>query len=132
MTSGCSKQLRLEKCRAESSFPMNHGLQGPSVSPDIHQSEIASTNLYDSGAEVWAKNCVKIPWHFRASFTVQNGPQTSSEFVTPCLVADISKSHLRELLGLGGASPSAAFNVSFYAGLGLPQGPFSKNKFNST
>ena len=61
-------------------------------------------------AEVWAKNWAK-NWanfsaHFRASFAVQNDPQifsqNSSQFITPCLVAENMKFHLRELLGFGG------------------------------
>ena len=52
------------------------------------------------------KNWAKLPAHFRASFAVQNDPQifspNSSQFVTPCLVAETIKFDLRELLGLGG------------------------------
>ena len=46
--------------------------------------------------------------HFRASFAVQNDTQifsqNSSQFITPCLVAEILQFHLRELLGFGGHS----------------------------
>ena len=49
---------------------------------------------------------MKFSAHFRASFAVQNGPpifsQSSSQFITPCLVAEISNFHLCELLGFGG------------------------------
>ena len=54
----------------------------------------------------WAKNWAKFSAHFRASFAVQNDPQifsqNSSQFITPCLVAEIIKFLLRELLGFGG------------------------------
>ena len=57
-------------------------------------------------AKNWAKNWVKFSAHFRASFAVQNDPQifsqNSSQFITACLVAEILKFHLRELLGFGG------------------------------
>ena len=57
-------------------------------------------------AEVWAKNWAKFSAHFRASFAVQNDPQifsqNSSQFITPCLVAEDLKFYLRELLGFGG------------------------------
>ena len=51
----------------------------------------------------------EISGHFRASLAVQNDPPKflpkSSQFITPCLatapVTEISKFHLRELLGLG-------------------------------
>ena len=76
-----------------------------------------ATNFFDrakSWAKNWAKNWAKF-WakfsgHFCASFTVQNDPpkvppQNTSQFITPCLVTapvtEISKFHLRELLGLG-------------------------------
>ena len=82
------------------------------LAPDFPQSEIAATNIYDSGgtSEVWAensaKNWAKFSAHIRASLAVQNDPQifspNSSQFSTPCLVAEILKFHLRELLGFGG------------------------------
>ena len=57
-------------------------------------------------AKNWAKNWAKFSEHFRASFAVQNDPQifsqNPSQFITPCLVAEILKFHLRELLGFGG------------------------------
>ena len=57
-------------------------------------------------SEVWAKNWAKFSAHSRASFAVQNDPQilspNSSQFISPCLVAEILKFHLRELLGFGG------------------------------
>ena len=44
-------------------------------------------------AEVWAKNWANFSAHFRASFAVQNDPQifspNSSQFITPCLVAEV-------------------------------------------
>ena len=53
-----------------------------------------------------AKNWAKFSVHFRASFAVQNDPQifsqNASQSITPCLVAEILKFHLRELLGFGG------------------------------
>ena len=56
-----------------------------------------------SRAKVWKKFSAKFAGHCRASFAVQNDPQnsspTSSECITPCLVAERSKFHLRELLG---------------------------------
>ena len=63
-------------------------------------------------AEVWVKNCAKnwvnFSTGFRASFAVQNDPQifspNSSPFITPCLVAEILKFHLCELLGLRAAT----------------------------
>ena len=43
--------------------------------------------------------------HFRASFAVQNGPQifspNSSQFITPYLVDEVLKFHLRERWGFG-------------------------------
>ena len=63
-------------------------------------------HIFVTQAEVWAKNWAKYSGHFRASFAAQNDPQifsqNSSQFITPCLVAEIMKFHLRELLGLGG------------------------------
>ena len=63
--------------------------------------------IFMTRAEVWAKNWAKISAHFRASFAVQNDPQifspNSFQFITPCLVAEILKFHLRELLGFGAA-----------------------------
>ena len=60
----------------------------------------------DVWAKNWAKNWAKISAHFRASFAVQNDPQifsqNSSQFITPCLEAEILKFHLRELLGFWG------------------------------
>ena len=57
-------------------------------------------------AKNWAKNWAKFSVHFRVSFAVQNDPQifsqNSSQFMTPCLVAENMKFHLRELLGFGG------------------------------
>ena len=57
-------------------------------------------------AKNWAKNWAKFSAHFRASFALQNDPQifsrNSSQFITPCLVAEILKFLLRELLGFGG------------------------------
>ena len=57
-------------------------------------------------AKNWAKNWAKISAHFCASFAVQNDPQifsqNSSQFITLCLVAEILKFHLRELLGCWG------------------------------
>ena len=54
--------------------------------------------IFMTRAEVWA--------HFRASFAVQNDPQifsqNSSQFITPCLVAENLKFHLRELLEFWG------------------------------
>ena len=70
------------------------------VTPDLPQSEIAATNFMTQ-AEVWAKNRAKFSVYFRASFAVQNDPQifsqNSSQFVTPCLVAEIFKFYLPEL-----------------------------------
>ena len=63
-------------------------------------------------AKNWAKNWEKYSAHFRASLALQNDPQifsqNSSQFITPCLVAEISKFHLRELLGFGGNKKIAA------------------------
>ena len=57
-------------------------------------------------AKNWAKNWAKISAYFRASFAVQNDPQifspNSSQFFTPCLVVEILKFLLHELLGFGG------------------------------
>ena len=62
--------------------------------------------IFMTQVEVWAKNWAKFSAHFRASFAVQNDrqifSQNSSQFVTPCLVAENMKFHLRELLGFGG------------------------------
>ena len=48
----------------------------------------------------------KFSAHFRASFAVQNDPQifsqNSFQFIIACLVAEILKFHLRELLGFEG------------------------------
>ena len=65
--------------------------------------------IFMTRAEVWAKNWAKCSAHFRASFAVQNDPQifsqNSSQCITPRLVAENSKFHLRELLGFGGRKP---------------------------
>ena len=57
-------------------------------------------------AKKWAKNWANFSAYFRASFAVQNDPQifspNSSQFITPCLVVEILKFLLRELLGFGG------------------------------
>ena len=62
--------------------------------------------IFMTRAEVWAKNWAKFSAHFRASFAVQDDPQifsqNSSQFITPCLVVEILKFLLRELLGFGG------------------------------
>ena len=51
-----------------------------------------------------AENWAKFSAHFRVSFVAQSDPQifsqNSSQFITPCLVADIIKFHLCELLGV--------------------------------
>ena len=64
--------------------------------------------IFMTRAEVWAKNWAKFSAHFRASFAVQNDPQifsqNSSQFITPCLVVEILKFLLRELLGFGAKS----------------------------
>ena len=65
-------------------------------------------------AKNWAKNWAKFSAHFRASFAVQNDPQifsqNSSQFITPCLVAENLKFHLHELLGFGGPQGVRANN----------------------
>ena len=54
---------------------------------------------------IWAKNWATFSVHFCASFAVQNEPQifsqNSSQFITPCLVAEIIAIS-SPLLGLGG------------------------------
>ena len=66
-------------------------------------------------AKNWAKNWAKFSAHFRASFAVQNDPQifsqNSSQFITPCLVAENLKFHLRELLGFGGRNYHSFFSL---------------------
>ena len=51
------------------------------------------------------RSSVRARGHFCALFAVQNDPpnvfQPSSPYITPHLVAEMSKFHLRELLGLG-------------------------------
>ena len=83
------------------------------VTSDIPQSEIAATNFYDrakSWAKSWAKNFGRtflgiFVLHLLCRATHQNFSPNSSQFITPCLVrtpvAEFSKFHLRELLGLG-------------------------------
>ena len=73
--------------------------------------------IFEPGPQNWAKklakNWAKFSGNVRALFALQNDPpnfsQNSSEFITPRLVAEISKFHLREVLGLGGDNflPSA-------------------------
>ena len=83
------------------------------VTPDIPQSEIAATIFYDR-AKSWAKNWAKFCTNFSGRIFVlhalcrtthQNFSPNSSQFITPCLVmalvAEMSKFHLRKLLGLG-------------------------------
>ena len=104
-------KLVLEGALYSTFSPQNiAGYVCPSISltPDIPQSDIAATNFYDQ-VKNWAKFWTKFSGHFRASCAVQNDPPNfspnSSRFITPCLVtapvAEISKLHLRELLGLG-------------------------------
>ena len=69
-------------------------------------------NQAETWAKNWSKNWAKFSAHFRASCAVQNDPpnfsQNSSPFVTPCLVAEMSKSRLRELLGIAGPNQRAS------------------------
>ena len=79
---------------------------------------------YDQ-AKNWAKNLGKsldeISRRFRSSCAVQNDHQNfspnSSQFITPCLlaapVAEISKFHLRELLGLGAPNDLKSLRFRF-------------------
>ena len=61
----------------------------------------------DLGAKKWAKNWTKLCGHFRALFAVQKDPpKVTPKVITPRSVAEISKSHLREVLGLGGPKTS--------------------------
>ena len=73
--------------------------------PEIPQSEIAATNFVR-----WARNREKlgeILGRFRTLVAVQNYAkkfsQNSPQFITPYPANEMSKFHLRELLGLGGA-----------------------------
>ena len=81
-------------------------------------------------AKNWAKNWAKFSAHFRASFPVQNDPQifsqNSSQFITPCLVAEIIKFHLPEFLGLGGHNVCPWDRSRFVPGTIVPQGPSEK------
>ena len=80
------------------------------LQPTFPRAKLGVTNFDELGRSEGAKLgedfWAKFSGHFRASFAVQNEPpnfsQNSSQFITPCLVADISKFHLRELLGFGG------------------------------
>ena len=105
-----SLAIRLAKfdqkcCKTRGKTPK--GQLYPFFMPDFPQSEIAATNLYDSGGSLGEELRRRIgrnfSAHFRASFAVQNEPQifsqNSSQFITPCLVAEILKFHLCELLG---------------------------------
>ena len=62
--------------------------------------------IFMTRAEVWAKSWAKYSAHFRASIccaeTTTNLLPNSSQFITPCLVAEISKFHFRKLRGFGG------------------------------
>ena len=73
--------------------------------------------IFMTRAQVWAKNWAKFSAHFRASFAVQNDPQifsqNSSQFITPCLVAENLKFHLRELLGFGGRNFVSSLELHF-------------------
>ena len=88
----------------------------PDLTIDTPQSEIVATNFYDRPkfwAENWAKNWAKFWTKFSGFFVLhllyrtahQVFSPNSSQFITPCLatapVTEISKFHLRELLGLG-------------------------------
>ena len=83
----------------------------------VPQSEIAATNFYDSGGSVGEELGDEFSAHFRASFAVQNDPriftQNSSQFITPCLVAEILKFILREFLGFGGGPQLLYFRGFF-------------------
>ena len=89
------------------------------VTPDFPQSEIAATNFYDSGGSLGkelSEESGEIFCACRASFAVvavQNDPQifsqNSSQSITPCLVAENLKFHLRELLGFGGRNYGPSF-----------------------
>ena len=86
--------------------------QQPFFTPDIPQSEIVAT-IFLTGRNSGRR----IGWNFGRNFlgifvlhsvfrtTHQNFSPNSSQFITPCLVTapvtEISKLHLRELLGLG-------------------------------
>ena len=88
--------------------------------PDFPQSKIAETR-----AEVWAKNCAKNSAHFRASFGVQNDPQifsqNSSQFITPCLMAETSNCHLCEFRGA--AKLCQTHTLRDLQSLALPRAP---------
>ena len=107
------------------------------LTPDSPQSEIVATNFYDR-AKFWAKNWAKF-WtrfsgHFRASLAAQNDPPifspNSSQFITPCLVAEILKFLLRELLGFGGRNERVPGHprawTSAFSGLCLPFRPLPR------
>ena len=75
--------------------------------------------IFMTRAEVWAKNWAKfwtnISGHFWASFAVQSDtPKLLPKFLTPCLartpLAEVSKFHLCELLGLGAPKKSLLAN----------------------
>ena len=79
------------------------------VTPDIPGSPRAKLwrHIFMTEAEVWAKKWAKISVHFRAAFGVQNDPQIFSpkfltQFITPCLVAEILKFHLPRASGVLG------------------------------
>ena len=79
-----------------------------------HSSKRSCGDIFSSLAIAWAKNWAKkwqkIGRSFLSMFvlyllcriTHQHFSQDSSEFITPCFVAEISKFHFREVLGLGG------------------------------
>ena len=94
--------------------------------PDNPQSEIAATNFYDSGGRLgeelreelggnldeifWALNAIFV-LHLPGRTTHQNFSPKSSQSITLCLVttpvAEISKHHLHEFLGLGATNFSS-------------------------
>ena len=78
-----------------------------------------ATHFHEPGRN-WAKNGAKVGGHVRALSAVENDPPKSlphfvSEFITPCLVAEVPNFYLCGLLGLG--DPSSCCGISLQLGL---------------
>ena len=69
------------------------------------------SNVYDSGEDSGEELWAFLWFILLRRMTHQIFSQNASEVVTTCLAVEISKFHLRELLGLGGGGAIIVFEI---------------------